>query len=216
MKKISVIIPVYNQETIIACNVPKIISVMDHYGAPYEILLINDGSTDSSGQQLSQLNYPKIRIITKENQGLGSVFKLGFLQATGNILILLDLDLSYGIDNIHKVIDLSNEWDCVVCSKYLGNNAYPFHRKILSFCHYLFCKRIFNISIRDMGSGIVMVHSNLVQNEQFICNGFGIHCEFYLMLNKKKPPYWKFPFSTPIIQALTACFSIVSKPSRNC
>ena len=193
MKTISVIIPVYNQISLIACNVSKVISVMNQFEYPYELLLINDGSTDGSDQVLAQLDDVNIRIITKANQGLGSVLELGFSQSSGQILIILDLDLSYGVQNLLKVIDLAHDWDCVVCSKYSDVNDYPFHRKVLSFLYYLFCKSFLNISVRDMGSGIVMLHSRLVHNESFVCKGFGIHCELFLMLNKKKARILEIP-----------------------
>jgi len=193
MKKISVIVPVYNHASIIVRNISQVISVMNHCGYPYEILLINDGSTDKSDRILSRLHYPQIRCISKENEGLGSVIKLGFSQATGQILIILDLDLSYGIQNIQKVIDFSDNWDCVVCSKYEHENSYPLHRKILSLLNYLFCKLFLNLSVRDMGSGIVMVHSRLVRDESFICKGFGIHCELFVVLQKKKARILEIP-----------------------
>jgi len=222
MKKISVIVPVYNQESIIASNVPKIISIMDTCGFSYEILLINDGSTDNSNNVLKHLIHPEIRIIEKKNQGLGSVLKIGFAKAVGEIFIIIDLDLSYDVQNILRVIELSKNWDCVVCSKYAQSNTYPLFRKILSFLHYQFCDLFFDINVRDMGSGIVMVHSSFVRDQSLISNGFGIHCEFFLSLHKKKarileipvkythyPGSYRFIFHS--IQTVKELFAIVRK-----
>jgi len=193
MKKISVIVPVYNQVSIISSNVPKIIVEMKSTGYPFEILLINDGSNDGSDIMLHQFSEPFIKIINQNNKGLGSVLKTAFTQAGGDILIIVDLDLSYGIQNISRAIRLSNDWDCVVCSKYARQNQYPFHRKILSFFHYKFCRLLFGISVRDMGSGIVMVHSKFVHNQKFFSNGFGIHCEFFLSLHKQHASVLELP-----------------------
>jgi len=193
MKKISVIIPVYNHASIISCNVSKVISLLNNCGYPFELLLINDGSTDGSDIVLSQLHHHNIRIITKENKGLGSVLKLGFSEATGQILIILDLDLSYGLENISKIIHFADNWDCVVCSKYANVNDYPLHRKVLSLLCHLFCKRFLNISVRDIGSGLVMLKQHLVCNESFICKGFGIHCELFSMLHNKNATIMEIP-----------------------
>ncbi|MBF0449466.1 MAG: glycosyltransferase family 2 protein [Candidatus Magnetomorum sp.] len=193
MKKISVITPVYNQVSIIPSNVPKIISAMDSCGHPYEILLINDGSTDGSDIALQAFNHPFVKIIEKKNQGLGSVLKLGFSQMDGDLLIIIDLDLSYDIQNISRIIDLSTSWDCVVCSKYARLNNYPLHRKMLSFLHHWFCTLLFEIPVRDMGSGIVMLHSKFVRNQPFISNGFGIHCEFFLTLHRQQASILEIP-----------------------
>jgi len=225
MKKISVIIPVYNHASIITRNVSKVINVMNHCGYPYELLLINDGSTDQSDRVLSRLHYRNIRCISKKNEGLGSVIKLGFSQASGQILIILDLDLSYGLRNIQKFIDLADHWDCVVGSKYEHENNYPFHRKILSLLYYLFCKRVLNISVRDMGSGIVMMHSRLVRDASFMCKGFGIHCELFVVLQEKKArileipiQYTHYPSSYQMffhsIQTIKEVLSIVYKQSK--
>jgi glycosyltransferase involved in cell wall biosynthesis len=168
---------------------------MTHCGYTFEILLINDGSTDGSDHALSQLPYSNIRFFSQKNQGLGSVLQLGFAEATGEILIILDLDLSYDIQNMRKVIHLSKNWDCVVCSKYAKTNIYPFHRKVLSILFYFFCKWVFKVSVRDMGSGFVLVHSRWVRNESFISKGFGIHCEFFLSLNAQKARILEIPIN---------------------
>jgi len=193
MKKISVIIPVYNQASIIINNVSKVISVLNNCGYPFELILINDGSTDGSYRVMSKLKNNNIRMITKENQGLGSVLKLGFSTSTGQILIILDLDLSYGIENIPDIINLADNWDCVVCSKYANANNYPTHRKVLSLLCYLFCKCFLNISVRDMGSGLVMLKSHLVRNESFLSKGFGIHCELFSTLHNKNAKILEIP-----------------------
>ena len=193
--KISVIIPVYNNASIIVSHVSKVISVMQNCGHPFEILLINDGSTDGSDQILSRLDDANIQIFTQKNQGLGSVLSLGFSKASGHIIVILDLDLSYDIFNMYQVIDLANHWDCVVCSKYKHTNNYPFKRRALSVLYFLFCKWILNISVRDMGSGFVMLHSKLIRNESFICKGFGVHCELFLKLQEKNAKILEIPIN---------------------
>jgi len=186
MKYISVIIPVYNHEQIIYKNINRIINHLKSIpNIKYELLIINDGSRDNTMQKLDCFSDEHI-IINKVNNGLGSVIALGICKARGDYLVFVDLDLSYGLDNIQKVIELSDEWDCIVCSKYKKSNNYPFIRKTLSNIHFLINRLFFKANVRDMGSGIVLVRAQLLRNIKLKSKGFGVHCEFFLFLTLQK------------------------------
>jgi glycosyltransferase involved in cell wall biosynthesis len=186
MEKVSIIVPVYNHEKIIKNNIHKIITEMDKFDfLTYEIILINDGSKDSSFYEMEQLTNDHLLKINKPNNGLGSVLQIGFKQAKGDFIICLDLDLSYDIQNIKHIIEYLKEYDCVVCSKYkLETNYYPFIRKFFSSLYYYFFGIFSNINVRDIGSGLLGIRSNCIRNASFISNGFGIHYEIFMFLHK--------------------------------
>ncbi|NDW17687.1 glycosyltransferase family 2 protein [Dysgonomonas sp. 216] len=92
-KKISIIIPVYNVEPYVERCILSIIE-QDVFPDEYEIIAVNDGSTDQSGQILEKLQqaYPFIKIINKENGGLSSARNEGLKHISGDYIFFLDSD----------------------------------------------------------------------------------------------------------------------------
>lgn len=92
MRKLSVIIPVYNVEEYLAKCLD---SVLVETEEPYEIILVNDGSTDGSGaicEEYRQRFPALITVVTTENQGLGAARDTGIEHATGEYLLFIDSD----------------------------------------------------------------------------------------------------------------------------
>lgn len=92
MPKLSVIIPVYNVEPYLAKCLDSVIAESE---VPYEIIVVNDGSTDDSGAIALEYaaRYPAlIRVITTENHGLGAARNVGIEHAAGEYLLFIDSD----------------------------------------------------------------------------------------------------------------------------
>lgn len=105
--KISVVLPVYNGESYIAKSIE---SVQRQTYKNWELIIINDGSTDSSEQiaQKYAQSDARIRLISQENQGVSAARNLGISEATGNALIFLDADDWFEKDAFLQVAD---HWD---------------------------------------------------------------------------------------------------------
>jgi glycosyltransferase involved in cell wall biosynthesis len=139
---ISVVLPCYNEEAILETNLNTIISYLTSKADRYkwEIVLINDGSKDKTGEIANQFEnqYDSIRVIHHPiNLNLGNALKTGFANSKGEIIVVLDIDLSYSVDHIEKLVDKLTETsaDIVVASPYMKGGrvtAVPFGRKIMS------------------------------------------------------------------------------------
>ena len=101
--RFSVIIPVYNVEKFIGKCLD---SVFKQTYSDYEIVAVNDGSTDSSLKILEnyQINNPKLKIISQKNKGLGGARNTGISNAKGEFLIFLDSD-DYIATNMLETLD---------------------------------------------------------------------------------------------------------------
>lgn len=101
--RFSIVIPVYNMERFLAKCLD---SALNQSFADYEIVVVNDGSTDSSRKILSQYETTsaKIKVIDQENKGLGGARNTGIQHATGEILVFLDSD-DYIPSNMLEEID---------------------------------------------------------------------------------------------------------------
>ena len=137
--KISVCIPMYNENRVIAATAKTLSDYMVANFADYEIVFCSDGSTDGCDKTVESLNLPNVRVIAYEkNQGKGCAVRTAMLAATGDVRMFTDADLAYGTDAIKKVADAfeaNEDADLVIGSRNLdksGYEGYTFLRKIMS------------------------------------------------------------------------------------
>ncbi len=139
---ISIVLPCYNEEVILRLNLNTVINYLESKGDKYqwEIVIIDDGSKDKTGMIADdyEKQYPNIRAIHHPtNLNLGNALKTGFKNAKGEIIVVMDIDLSYSVDHIERLVDklVETSSDIVIASPYMKGGkvtAVPFTRKILS------------------------------------------------------------------------------------
>ena len=127
---ISVIIPIYNEEN----SIKEVIERIPNH-RNYELILIDDGSTDNSIKKVQEVKNKSIEVIRHEkNQGYGGALITGFKHANGDILITLDSDGQHNPEEIPSLVKalIDNNADMVIGSRYLGGYSYkvPLHTKI--------------------------------------------------------------------------------------
>ena len=137
--KISVCIPMYNENRVIATSAQTLSNYMAATFEDYEIVFCSDGSTDGCDKTVEALNLPNVRVIAYEkNQGKGCAVRTAMLAATGDVRMFTDADLAYGTDVIKKVADAfeaNPNADIVIGSRNLdksGYEGYTLLRKIMS------------------------------------------------------------------------------------
>ena len=139
---ISIIAPCYNEEAILELNINTIVKYMEGKSDKYlwEILIINDGSKDATGviaDGLSEKN-DHIRVIHHPtNLNLGNALQTGFRNAKGEIIVVMDIDLSYDVVYIEQMVDklIETSADIVIASAYMKGGkvtAVPRMRAIMS------------------------------------------------------------------------------------
>ena len=145
-KELSVIVPVYNYEKFIKKNIIKLNEKIASFTDNFEILVVNDGSTDQTKKVLNFFKKNKrIKIINKStNNGKGSAIRFGIKKSVGKIIIYYDCDLPYfnKLEKIYKY--LKKNFDFVLISrekdKYLKikkNNLFFLRRKFSYFFSYV-------------------------------------------------------------------------------
>ena len=136
MMKLSVVIPVYNESGTLE-NLIQRVSAVD-YGCELEIVIVDDGSQDGSGevaQSLASQHGNLVFLRHEKNAGKGAALRTGFARASGDIVIVQDADLEYDPREIPSLIELilDDIADVVFGSRFLSRGPH----RVLYYRHYL-------------------------------------------------------------------------------
>ena len=157
--KISVVIPVYNEEYTIENTIKKIKEVMKKNGYEYEIIIINDGSTDNSLKILESLK--GIRLINHvHNNGYGASLKDGIENSKYDFILITDADSTYPIEDIPKFANHLDKFDMVVGDRTNARNI-PFQKKIAKFIITKLSNHLTKRKIPDINSGFRIFRRDL-------------------------------------------------------
>ncbi len=140
---ITIVLPCYNEEAILRVNLNTIIEYLESKNDKYqwEIVIINDGSKDETGkiaEEYEKQYINNLRVIHHPtNLNLGNALKTGFNNSKGDIIVVMDIDLSYSVDHIEKMVDklIDTGSDIVIASPYMPGGQVtdvPFIRKMMS------------------------------------------------------------------------------------
>ena len=112
--EISVVVPVYNEEGNLPILIPKLVEVLKGLERSYEMIFVDDGSSDESRRILGEmtLQYPSLRILRfRVNRGLSAALLAGMREARGGIIVTLDSDLQNDPADIPKLLEYLNRYD---------------------------------------------------------------------------------------------------------
>lgn len=188
--KISVVIPCYNEEKVIRTTYDRVSSVVKGLGMDYEIVLEEEGSTDETGRILREiqrkdehvraLSYPGIRM------GLGWGWKRLFEAATGDLIVMMDADLSVEPTIVADFVKEIEDADIIVASRYMSERAtLPLHRKLASRIYYLINKILFGLTVKDSQSGFQAYNRKVIDQVKLESNGFEINLELLVRSLRK-------------------------------
>lgn len=162
---LSVIIPIFNEIENIQLLCSELTQVLDTLGKKYEILTIDDGSTDGSYQMLQKMKqkYPALRIIKfKENRGMSAAFAAGFLQARGEYVITLDGDLQNDPRDIPSLLQYASSFDAVIGWRYQRKDTV--WKKLQSLIANKVRRLVLRDNIKDTGCSLkIMKRTDLLK-----------------------------------------------------
>jgi glycosyltransferase involved in cell wall biosynthesis len=138
---ISVVCPFYNEAEIIEYALKQMLGQLSSLGEDWELIVVNDGSTDGS-QEIAQqvaLDYSRLQVLGYPfNRGRGYALRTGIAAARGDIIVTTEIDLSWGDNIVQELVAAMKGWpdvDVVIASPHLAGGGYknvPFKRVFLS------------------------------------------------------------------------------------
>lgn len=157
---LSVVVPVYNQAEAIAANLQVIEERIEAgLGAPFEVIVVSDGSVDRTGELLLEGRSSRVRVFHYDrNLGKGYALKLGSLQAHGRWIGYVDADLDLDPASVPRFLRRAEEagLDIVIGSKRHPDSVvhYPRSRRIASRLYQLLIRLLFRLDVRDTQVGL--------------------------------------------------------------
>lgn len=155
MTPFSIIVPVFNEEEILHVNIARLLRHCDDLNTPYEIIIVSNGSTDTSddiGRSLAR-QYHQVKCFTLPVKGVGRAFKKGILESRYDHLIFMDADLSAELSFIEKANRLLDRHVLVLGAKIRGLQHRSFVRKMGSLIFYLSVRFIMGMTSVDYAPG---------------------------------------------------------------
>jgi len=197
-KKLTLIIPVYNEEK----TLKKIISkaLKKEFGLEKEIIVVNDGSTDKSLNKIKKIKNKKIKIISYEkNKGKGYAIRKGIEISTGDIIAIQDADLEYNLNDLKKLVNtlIREDLNVIYGSRFLKKNN--FYKKNSFYWGNRFLSLLTSLlylkKITDMETCYKVFKKEVIKNLELKSDGFEIEPEITSKILKKKYKIKEIPIS---------------------
>lgn len=196
LKKLSILIPAYNEENTIQVILEKVKEVQLDHGIQKEIVIVNDASKDKTVERveeyISRNPEMNIRLFSQEkNQGKGAAINRAIQECSGDYLIIQDADLEYDPHEYNLLIKpvYMDNADVVYGSRFMGHHPH----RILFFWHSLGNKfltflsnMMTNLNLTDMETCYKLIRTSLAKSIKIKENRFGIEPEITAKLSRIK------------------------------
>lgn len=156
---ISLIVPAYRQERVIAQDLSRIEKVLHKLGFPFEVIVVVDGTVDKTLENAHKVSSKFIKVYGySKNKGKGYAVRYGMVRSKGNIIGFIDSGMDLNPKGILKVVKkfLHEDIDVIIGSKRhaMSKVNYPLKRKAISFLGQLLIKVLFGLTVTDTQVGM--------------------------------------------------------------
>jgi len=179
MYSLSVVLPAYNEEANVESAVEQVSTVAQQLGMDYEIILVNDGSADRTGEigrELAQ-RIPNFRLVEHyPNRGYGGALKAGFAAADKDLIAFTPADNQFDFNEITRLLERIDEADIV--SGYRADRQDHFVRKLNAWGWNMVVRLLFGYLCRDIDCGFKLFRRELLEHVKIVSDGAMIDTEF--------------------------------------
>lgn len=163
--RLSVFFPVYQEEHNVGKVTEQAVEVLEEIGCDYEVIIVNDGSSDRTGEVAEALarHHPHVRVIHHPgNLGYGAALKTGFTSAKYDYIFYTDGDNQFDLRELEKFVALLDFSEMVI--GFRNRRNYTFYQKVVSFTYNLILQNLFDLSYRDVDCAFKLVPKSLIDS----------------------------------------------------
>jgi dolichyl-phosphate beta-glucosyltransferase len=164
---ISVVLPAYNEESVIAHTIERVDSFLRELGRSYEILLGDDGSADGTIAEALAVGCQSLRVIARPHRGKGAILSASLADAMGVYVGFIDADMEIDVGCLKGVLELLDSGADGVIGRKTGPSTRlrqrPMKRRLLTFLYNLGARALFGTPYRDHQAGMKFFRRPLLQ-----------------------------------------------------
>jgi glycosyltransferase involved in cell wall biosynthesis len=181
---VSVVFPMYNEEEYVERAVRAARSALEDLGADFEILVVNDASTDRTGERAEALarEDPRVRVVHNErNRTLGGTLRRGYALATKDLVLYSDADLPFDFREVGRAIYLLEYQQADVVSAYrFDRTSEGLLRTFYTLAYSALVRTLFQLRVRDINFSFKLFRRSLLERIELKSEGSFIDAEFLL------------------------------------
>lgn len=193
--KLSLIVPMYNEASIICDTARTLTDYLQTAFDDYELLFVDDGSTDGSAMLVKKMRLPKVQVLGyTDNRGKGCAVRTGMLAAAGDIAMFIDADLAYGTEVIRQAVTTLEQSgkDVLIGSRVLHPEGYEGYTLLRKFASKIYIK-VLNIygglKLSDSQCGCKAYRGKAIRDIFSRCETDGFAFDFETILWAQKLGY---------------------------
>ena len=197
-EKLSIIVPVYNE----APTVLELLRRVRAVGIPLkkEIIVIDDASTDGTGDVLKEAKHDSLRLLRHEtNRGKGAAIRTALKHVTGDLVLIQDADLEYDPLDYPTLLGpmLDGRADVVYGSRFLGgpHRVHLFWHQVANWFFTFLTNILYNVNLTDMGVCYKVFRADLIKSFPLYSDRFGFEPEVTAKICKRKAVIYEVPIS---------------------
>jgi len=163
---VSVVMPAYNEAGMVGQQIEKVREVMDRTNCPYELIVVDDGSTDATAEVVRQ--HGVVLISKKYNRGYGAALKTGIAAAKHDWILIIDADGTYPSESIPSLLQALPEYDMVVAARTGKSVHIPLIRRPMKWVLGRLANYLAGQPIPDLNSGLRVFRKSLAEQFQHL------------------------------------------------
>lgn len=186
-QSLSVILPAHNEEEVIITTVSSVLAAFDRWAADAEVIIVNDGSTDRTGELLAALAQTdqRVRVITHPvNQGYGAALIHGFEAITKELGFFMDSDGQFDIDDLRSFFPYVATFDAVIGYRIDRQDAWL--RKVNAWGWKQLVRLVLGVHVRDIDCAFKVYKADFIHRHHFETQGAMINTEMLYKLKRDR------------------------------
>jgi glycosyltransferase involved in cell wall biosynthesis len=189
VKGLSVVLPAYNEAPNIGIIVPRALEVLQGLAEEYEVIVVNDGSTDDTAEVTHELvseHYPRVRLLSHvANQGYGAAIRTGFFHARYDLVFYTDADNQFDVSELEYFLPMMQDHDVVI-----GFRVYRYDRVLRSIVSWFYNRLVgilFRVKVRDVDCSFKLFRREVIDQIKIDSTNFFVDTELVARARK-----WNF------------------------
>jgi putative flippase GtrA len=185
LHSLSIVLPAYNEDAVIGATLEQVLNGLATRVKDFEVIVVNDGSTDRTGSILSAITEaePRVKMVTHErNQGYGSALADGFAAATKELTFFMDSDGQFDIRELARQQLFIDEYDAVIGYRLDRQDSWV--RKLNAWGWKHLIGWVLGVHVRDVDCAFKLLHTEFLHEHPLETRGAMINAELLYKLKR--------------------------------